>query len=251
MLAHDLAGSGEPTVVLLHAIGSRRDWDPVFDTLATTHRVIRFDLPGFGDSPPGAATPPEMAAEAAAALDALGVERPVCVGLSIGGWVALELARMGRAQRVVALGPAGLWRRRSPLPTDARLLAGRWFSLIYRPLLPPAMRVRLFRRFWLRDISARPGDVPAEQAAQLWRDTARARGFLRFFRRTRRLRFTGGADIDCPVVVAFGEHDKIAPAKRSRTTEELPSQAEVQTWPGCGHNLIWDAPERVVSSILA
>jgi pimeloyl-ACP methyl ester carboxylesterase len=251
MLAHDLTGGGEPTVVLLHAIGSRRDWDPVLDTLAATHRVVRFDLPGFGDSPPTASTPMEMAAEVAASLDELGIERPVCAGLSIGGWVALELAKAGRVQRVVALGPAGLWRRHSPLATDARLLAGRWFSLVYRPFLPLAMRVRAFRRFWLRDITARAGDVPADQAAQLWRDTARARGFLRFFRRTRRLRFTGGAGIDCPVVVAFGEGDKIAPAKRSRATTELPPHADVQTWAGCGHNLIWDAPERVVSTILA
>jgi pimeloyl-ACP methyl ester carboxylesterase len=35
-------------------------------------------------------------------------------GNSLGGWLALELAKTGHARSVTALSPAGLWRRRTP-----------------------------------------------------------------------------------------------------------------------------------------
>src|SRR4051794_5341355 len=41
-------------------------------------------------------------------LDCLAMDRPALVGNSLGGWLALELARRGRASRVVALAPSGL-----------------------------------------------------------------------------------------------------------------------------------------------
>ena len=44
------------------------------------------------------------------------------MGHSSGGWTALELAKLGCASAVLALAPAGLWRRHSPLPTDAILI---------------------------------------------------------------------------------------------------------------------------------
>ena len=43
-------------------------------------------------------------------LDRAGIERAHIVGNSLGGWVALELARRGRARSVVLFGPAGAWR---------------------------------------------------------------------------------------------------------------------------------------------
>jgi pimeloyl-ACP methyl ester carboxylesterase len=45
-----------------------------------------------------------------AQLDREGIERAHIVGNSLGGWLALELARRGRAHTVVALAPGGAWR---------------------------------------------------------------------------------------------------------------------------------------------
>ena len=42
-------------------------------------------------------------------LDELGLDSPHLAGSSSGGWVAIELARRGRAKTVCALSPAGAW----------------------------------------------------------------------------------------------------------------------------------------------
>ena len=55
-------------------------------------------------------TPATFAALLPEALRELGVDVPVAIaGNSLGGWTALEAARLGHARSVVALDPAGLW----------------------------------------------------------------------------------------------------------------------------------------------
>ena len=115
-------GSGEP-LLLVHPLGGELVvWEPVMDRLAAERDVIAVDMPGFGASPPlpGGVepTPQALAAALAAQLDALDVERAHVAGNSLGGWVALELAKLGRARSVTgalrrgllvaAAGPAAL-----------------------------------------------------------------------------------------------------------------------------------------------
>jgi pimeloyl-ACP methyl ester carboxylesterase len=102
---YDEAGEG-PAVVLLHAaIGDRRMWDAQFAALAATHRVIRYDRRGFGETADG---PGEFAhyEDLLALLDARGIERAALVGASMGGACALDaaLAAPERITRVALLG---------------------------------------------------------------------------------------------------------------------------------------------------
>ncbi|WP_329048138.1 alpha/beta fold hydrolase [Amycolatopsis sp. NBC_01488] len=102
---YDEAGEG-PAVVLLHAaIGDRRMWDAQFASLASTHRVIRYDRRGFGETSDG---PGEYAhyEDLLALLDARGIEQAALVGASMGGACALDaaLAAPERVTRVVLLG---------------------------------------------------------------------------------------------------------------------------------------------------
>ncbi|WP_250003634.1 alpha/beta fold hydrolase [Actinoplanes sp. M2I2] len=91
-LSHDSDGTG-PAVLLLHStVCDRRMWGPqVAPLTAAGFRVVRCDLPGYGDSPvpPG---PVDVAAEVLGVLDALGIGPAAVVGSSGGGQVALELA---------------------------------------------------------------------------------------------------------------------------------------------------------------
>ena len=87
-----------PPVVLLHAFPLHAEmWAPQLAYLAARRRVIAPDLSGFGRS----AAPPDpssysvhrWAGEVVGLLDALGIERAVVGGLSMGGYVALALLR--------------------------------------------------------------------------------------------------------------------------------------------------------------
>jgi 3-oxoadipate enol-lactonase len=96
-----MAGSG-PAVLLLHnGLCDRRMWDRQMQTFAAAHRVVRCDLPGFGDAPPPAG-PFSYAEDVVALLDALGIERTAIVGNSLGGRVAVDVC-LSAPERVSAL----------------------------------------------------------------------------------------------------------------------------------------------------
>ena len=242
-------GTGTP-VVLIPGMTVRAAWEPLRAHWPAGVRGIWLDHPGSGGT--AHADPPDPAGAAqvvAGVLDELGLERPALVGHSLGGWVALELAKMGRASSVLALAPAGLWRRRSPLATDIKLVAGQMGARYPRPLRHAVLRSRAGRRLALRDQTAHPADVPFEVVAAMADDAAANRGWWRLFRRTRRQRFTGGDGIAVPVRVIWGERDRIARRRTSQDAGELPEHAEIETWEGCGHALMWDAPQRVAAEI--
>jgi pimeloyl-ACP methyl ester carboxylesterase len=88
-------GQGRPVVLLHGASGSLNDFLPaLFGRVARRHRAIAFDRPGHGYStrPPGPASPARQAALLRDALHALGIERPILVGHSWSGALALAYA---------------------------------------------------------------------------------------------------------------------------------------------------------------
>ena len=89
-------GSGDP-IVLIHGFPLTREvWDPQAAQLARRMRVIRPDLRGMGASsvPEGPYLMETLAGDVAAVLDALGEERAVIAGHSLGGYVAMAFCRM-------------------------------------------------------------------------------------------------------------------------------------------------------------
>lgn len=100
-LAYEVAGEG-PAVVLLHeGIADRRMWDREFSLLSRKNRVIRYDLRGYGGSPP-ATSEFSPVGDLVAVLDHLRLERPLIVGPSVGGKIALDLT-LAHPDRVGAL----------------------------------------------------------------------------------------------------------------------------------------------------
>jgi 3-oxoadipate enol-lactonase len=100
-LPHDVAGSG-PDVLLLHnGVCDRRMWDRQMRSFADSFRVIRCDLPGFGDMPVPE-DPFSFVGDVVALLDELGVARAALVGNSLGGGVALDVC-LTAPERVSAL----------------------------------------------------------------------------------------------------------------------------------------------------
>src|SRR3954447_8793746 len=146
-LAHHRRGSGDP-IVLLHGIGSRwQVFAPVLDRVSARREVIAVDLPGFGASPPVAdtASVPAFADRVARFLDDVGLHRPAIAGSSLGGGIALELGRRGRARAVVAFAPVGFFTRAEARWCRTVVGAARSGGALLRPALPRLMSSRAGR----------------------------------------------------------------------------------------------------------
>ena len=96
------AGQGTP-LVYLHGAGGPRP-NPAHDLLARQHRVIAFEMPGFGESPENTRTRTigELASTIAQAVKNLGIDTFNLIGRSFGGTTALWLA-LQAPERVLAL----------------------------------------------------------------------------------------------------------------------------------------------------
>lgn len=96
---------GKPWLTALHALATDSQlWDAQVPEWSA-YRILRLDMRGHGRSPPGSGPSSSIesfAADVAAVWDALGIERSVVVGLSIGGMIALELA-LALPDRVVGV----------------------------------------------------------------------------------------------------------------------------------------------------
>jgi pimeloyl-ACP methyl ester carboxylesterase len=253
-LAFDRTGQGEP-LVLLHGQGlSRRSFDPVVPLLAAERDVIAVDLPGHGESPrqptgTGSA-PKDLAVAVGELLDELGLATAHVAGNSSGGWVALELGKLGRARTVTALSPAGLWRRTAPRHIRAGMRQSRLNAKIVRRLFPNAPRTRLGRALAAIQVSGHPFRVPYAPARDAVHAMASAPGFRETLRALEKERFTGGAEITVPVTVAFGTRDRVLLPGVARHRSELPDQTRWVRLRGCGHVAMLDDPDATAALLL-
>jgi 3-oxoadipate enol-lactonase len=103
-LSLQIGGSGQPLVLLHSLLADRSSFDRVAPTLARTHQVFVFDLPGFGDSDFVEGGLEAVADRVAAGVQALGLARkPIVLGNGYGGFVALTavIRHPDLAERVV------------------------------------------------------------------------------------------------------------------------------------------------------
>src|SRR5919197_4765150 len=105
---HTLEGpDGAPVVMFGDSLGTTLAmWDDQAAALADQYRVLRFDMRGHGLSPapPAPYTVDELADDALALLDRLGLPRVMFCGLSLGGAVGMTIA-MRAPERLQRLPP--------------------------------------------------------------------------------------------------------------------------------------------------
>lgn len=253
-LNYHRAGSG-PTLVLIHGIGSHwQVWKPVLDRLTPERDVVALDLPGFGASPlPPPGTPPgidSLLRLVSEFLDELGLEFPHVGGNSLGGWLALELARRGRAASATALSPGGFARGADAavLRTSLRLTLR-----MTRRLAPRArgiMRYRVLRQLVFGQMVAHPLRVPPDDAAATVRAAAAAPWFEATLPVVVADSFAPGPDLPVPVTVAWGEKDRLLPRWQARRAARALPGARHLLLRGCGHLCTYDDPEQVARVLL-
>ncbi|MEU1003788.1 alpha/beta fold hydrolase [Streptomyces tibetensis] len=251
-LASSRRGTG-PTLVVIQQL-DREGWAPVIDLLTAEREVVTVDLPGFGDSPPlpGGTTPTvqQLAAEVAMWFSTAGLTRPPVVGNSLGGAVALELARADAVGSAVALSPIGLWTGPEAAYALGSLRIARTMSqaLGHRTARVASSPLGRTLAFW--QLVARPWRMTAEAADGALRNLAGSPGFeaTRRAARTYRLR---GFPPSVPVTVAWGARDLMTPRHQAhRAARLLPAARHVRLH-GCGHSPMSDDPGRIARLLLS
>jgi pimeloyl-ACP methyl ester carboxylesterase len=250
-------GGAGPPLVLLHGLtASWRIWLPVVGALQRHHEVFAPALAGHHGGPALADADggvPAICDALERTLDEAGIGTAHLVGNSLGGWAAIELARRGRADSVVAFSPAGSWRT----PRNLRRLV-RTFRLYDGRLEPQRERlVRALRRPGLRRLILRGGmehgeRMPLEAAVGLVDDmiaTTVLAGMARWM--GQEASYAGELPPGLPVRIAWGACDRTLPFGDYGTPwlEQFP-QAEHVELPGCGHVPTYDDPDLVARTIL-
>ena len=247
-------GQGEP-LVLIHGIGSRLQvWDHVLPYLESEREVIALDLPGFGASPmPPHDHPPGMdtlLSGVTALFDELGLEQPHVAGNSLGGWLALELAKRGHVRSAAALSPAGFWLGNENVYSRVSL----WITVRTARLAAP-FADRLAASPQVRKLSfaqvADHGDrmTPAEAADSL-RALAHAPSFDATLKAMIKQRYQADRPIEVPVTIAWAEHDHLLPPRQALWASHLIPNARSVVLYGCGHVPTYDDPEQVARVLL-
>ncbi|MCT2593970.1 alpha/beta hydrolase [Streptomyces sp. N2-109] len=258
-IAYERRGSGEP-IVLLHGIGHHwQAWEPVLTLLAASHEVFAPDLPGFGASPgllPDRSYGlPDVRSLLAAALDALGLNRPHVVGNSLGGRLALELGLHGQASSVTAFSPAGFWNEAERRYAFGVLTAMR----LGARTMPEALVRRLSRTAAGRtaltsSIYARPGRRSPEAVVAEIRALRDAPGFTPTLAAGQHPAavFTGtiGTVPDIPVTIGWGDRDRLLVRRQGLRAKRALPDARLVRLRGCGHVPMNDAPALVARIVL-
>ncbi len=246
-------GAGEP-LLLIHGLGfSWRSWKPVLPALSAAHDVLALDLPGFGTAPPLVDRRPTVAALADAVeaeLDREALGRVHVAGNSLGGWIALELARRGRATSVVALSPSGLETPAERVVVVAMNELMRVRTIAAAPAASILTADPGSRNAMLGILHGRPWRLPARDAAAEIRDFASAPAFQATLRETTGSRVaTDLSSIRVPARSCFGTRDGMIGALTApRFAAAIPGAPLVPLL-GCGHVPMADDPALVARAI--
>jgi len=226
-----------PAVVLLHGFGSSlQTWDVWAKGLATTHRVVRIDLPGSGLSPPDPAHDyrDERSLDMLMALmDSLGLQRTSLVGHSMGGRIAWTFAAKfpERVDKLVLVAPDGFasfgFEYGKPMDVPATLGLMRHF--LPKPLL----------RMNLQSAYARP-EALSDAVTTRYHDLILAPGARQAM--LDRLRQTVLQEpvpllrqIKAPTLLVWGEVDAMIPLSNAQDYLQALQSSRLVSWPQVGH----------------
>jgi len=220
--------------------------EPHFDVLAV-------DLPGMGHSaelsPEEVCSPNRLADFVEKAMDDAGFETAHLSGNSLGGWIALELARRGRARTCVPISPAGLLHARETEWARGILLGMRWLAK-NAPTPPAFLRNPVGRTLFAGPTLGRPWRADPGELIEETELFANAPGFDRTLDATVELQPTGLPDITCPVLVLWGTRDIILLPRQGRRFERLIPNCELRYLKGLGHVPMSDDPELLSEAII-
>lgn len=245
------SGPGAPALVLLHAFPLHSGmWEPQIAALSPRWRVVAPDLLGFGssDAPDDLSryTMLGYSAQVAGLLDALGLDRVVLGGLSMGGYVAFDVVRHHRHRlaglvladtRASADTPEVFGRRTDQQDQVARTGTTSLIEVLLGGLLGDATRsTRLDLVERVRRLMANPaaGYLGALEAMKHRPDST-----------------ADLAAIDVPTLFVVGDDDALSPPEVARAMHRAVPGSELAVLPGAGHLSNLEAPDTFNAAVEA
>lgn len=252
-------GAGEPVLLLHPFLMSSYVWHRVAPQLAATERFEVFapSMAGHNGGPRNRSwflDTNVLADHVERQLDELGWQTAHIVGNSLGGWVAFELERRGRARTLTAIAPAGGWHRWSPVKYEivGKFVAGGPVWLTAKLLGRRALRLPFARQLASVPISATAAGVSDEEYLEIIDDVTHCPAYYQLLLKA--LLLPGLLELtenQIPTQLVVCERDRVLPHPRfsKRFVRHVPG-IDVTHLDGVGHIPMFEAPDRVTALII-
>ena len=253
------AGTG-PVLLLIHGMaGTYENWEAVIEPLSQRHAVVAPDLPGHGDSEPGAGdySIGALAASLRDLLLILGHERATLVGHSLGGGIAMQIAYQfpELTERLVLVSSGGLGPEVSPVLRAAALPGA---DLFIAATAKTASKAGSVVGRGLAAVGLQPSPDLAE-VARGYASLADPRRRAAFLASLRSVVNSGGQSVDAsdrlylaagiPILIMWGARDPIIPARHGEQAHQAIPGSRLEIFDGVGHLPQLEAPLRFVSAL--
>lgn len=254
-IAYQLTGEGHPLVLIAGLGYGAWYWHKTLPALAEHYQILTFDNRGAGESdkPDGPYSVPMMAADTIDLLDALDIQRATIMGHSLGGFIAQEVTL-----------------RRPDLVSKLILASTTHGGMQVIPITAEALEVMMDREGDPQELVKRgiavacasgfskkqPGVVeeliayrfsapvpPAQYQAQV----AAGAGTAAFSEEEVIDRM---ARIKVPVLILFGEEDRVVPPGNADLMAEKLPNAQIKIIPGTGHMFPIEDPQATAQAVL-
>lgn len=252
-------GTGEPMLLLHPFMMSQNVWKGVAPRIADTGRYEVFapTMLGHNGVPRGPffLDSASLADDVERRMDALGWGTAHVVGNSLGGWVAFELERRGRARTLTGIAPAGGWRHFTPAKFEivGKFLAGLPLWVATLVLGQHVLKLPVTRYLTHLPVSGTPDGLSDDDLAEIIDDVAHCPAYYQLL--VKSLTLPGLLEIAegrTPTHLVICEKDRVLPHPRftRHFTEHLPEDTEVTHLDGVGHIPMFEAPDRIAEVIL-
>ncbi len=227
------------TLLCIHGSGNNaHSFMPLFERLGDEHSLVAFSMPAHARSAglEALGSVAEMAAHTAGVIEALELRRPVVLGHSMGGGVALELA-LARPDLVGGLVIVGSMPKFPPLPDLVlepmrRVVEGKQRRAFGREAFSPKTPDEIVHRGWMEDAKTDPRVMLGDMLA------------LRGWAVDQRL-----GEIDCPTLVVWGDDEFPPMQEGGRALSEGIRGARSLTVPEAGHMVHFERPDPVAEAL--
>jgi 3-oxoadipate enol-lactonase len=244
-IAYEIRGDGDP-LVMIHGLGyDRFGWGPLPDLLAQDFSVVVFDNRGVGESdvPEGPYAVSQMAADVVAVLDDAGIGESSVFGVSLGGYIAQELALTypERVRKLVLASTAPGGPRSHPMPAAGIEAFGRYPTMEREA----GLRLMVENSLGAHGVRERPELVEEIYRYRLERAPSIAGWQAQAYAGATYDAYDRIGSIEAPTLVLQGGADNVVDARNAELLAELIPNARVELIPDRGHLMMWEEGERL------